>query len=83
MYVDVDDQGHDGSSRARVYIIMAHKIHTYSLFDAYELYATITATVRQHISTEPQDYFVSDRAERIMDAAQLARSRNIRMKKVT
>ena len=55
----VEDQGHDGSTRNRLYIILSHRKKTVKLLDPYEVYRTISKAIRCHVCTKPSDYMIS------------------------
>lgn len=72
LLVDVEDVGHSGTRRERVYIILAHKTRTIQLLDPKALYFAISSEIKSRISTRPSDYFVSNRTEVILAAQELA-----------
>ena len=75
LLVDVDDVGHSGAARERVYVILTHKELTEQILDPLELYAEIAAEIKRHVSTRPRDYFISSPEEVIFCAQELARVR--------
>ena len=83
-YVDCADVGHTGCSRARVYIILAHKEHVeLHVGDMYKLYDHIKDTIMKHVSTKPVDYLTATAGELIMEAQELAFQRRNRGKRLT
>ena len=83
MLVSPADQGHTGAARERKYLILAHKEKLCETFNPHELYDKISKAICQRISTQPHDYMVSSRLERIHDASQFAMKRRLEMKPVT
>ncbi|CAK9022067.1 Probable protein S-acyltransferase 23 (Probable palmitoyltransferase At2g14255) (Zinc finger DHHC domain-containing protein At2g14255) [Durusdinium trenchii] len=74
IYVDPRDVGHSGASRARVYIIMAHKQKVAQRFDCRKMYARISAAMKALVATTPKDYFVADKIDIQLEAARVARA---------
>ena len=79
IYLDVQDQGHAGASRPRVYIICAHRERVIPLVNVYDLYAKITKAIRKHIHTRPSDYLSAGHWE-IMRDAELSASKSKKKK---
>lgn len=80
IYVDPRDVGHSGASRARVYIIMAHKQKVAQRFDCRKMYARISAAMKALVATTPKDYFVADKIDIQLEAARVARVRKRHLK---
>lgn len=68
----VEDQGHDGAKRDRLYIILAHKQRTTQLFDVKEIYKAVCRSIRAYICTKPSDYCVAPPVEIQNEAMHLA-----------
>lgn len=81
LHVDTDDQGHDGTSRERLYCVLNHMERTQQIIDPKWLYRKVTATIQEHVQTCPADYLVSSRTELLMDAADVARTRGKRVRR--
>ena len=73
--MDVDEVGHAGARRERVYVIMAHRIRTKPVFDPHKLHAAIRDTLKRLAHTSPSDYFVSDATEIRLCAEDMALTR--------
>ena len=82
IYLDCDDQGHDGTTRKRVYIILAYKGLTVCKHDPIELYCRITEHIQRYVKTAPSDYFISTDQEVLLDAEEVARTRKKKFKVV-
>lgn len=76
----VEDQGHDGASRDRLWIILAHKERTKMLCDPIELYKMVCRNIRSYVCTRPSDYCVAPTVEIQNEALHLA---TIRQKLLT
>ena len=59
LYCGPEDQGHDGSSRDRLYILLSHRERTVELHNPLELYRTICTELRRHLWTQPADYCIA------------------------
>ena len=70
--VDVADVGHGGATRTRIYVVMAHRLHTKVLADPIELYQKIAEGLKSDMSTRPRDYFVASDCEVQLAASDLA-----------
>lgn len=83
MLVSPAHQGHTGAARERKYLILAHKEKLCQTFDPHDLYHKISKQICERISTQPHDYMVSSRLERLHDASQFAMKRKMAMKEVS
>lgn len=79
IYVSTDDVGHSGCSRNRVYVILAHKTRSRMLFNPYKMYKKVRKTIRKHVSTRPSDYLIAPKHEILLDAAEIARIRKLKL----
>ncbi|CAL1171903.1 unnamed protein product [Cladocopium goreaui] len=68
----VEDQGHDGASRDRLWIILSHKERTKQLFDPAELYRMVCKSIRTYVCTKPADYSIAPPVEIKNEAMHLA-----------
>ena len=68
----VEDQGHDGASRDRIWIILAHRERTKMLFNPIELYKTVCQSIRTYVCTRPADYCVAPNVEIRVEAMHMA-----------
>lgn len=80
MQVDVDQVGHSGACRMRVYCIMAHCSRTIQVYDPCQLYSEIVSKLRCYAATTPDDYFVATPLEIQLAANDLARTRGKRIR---
>ena len=72
----VEDQGHDGASRDRLWIILSHKERTKQLFDPAELYRMVCKSIRTYVCTKPADDSIAPTVEIKNEAMHLAAVRN-------
>jgi hypothetical protein len=82
LYVQTADQGHTGSTRSRVYVVLAHRLRATMTFDIYDMYEAVSKHLEAHIRTKPSDYLVSSRQEVLLDAGDVARTRNKKFRTV-
>lgn len=68
----VEDQGHDGATRDRIWIILAHRERTKMLFDPIELYKKVCESIRTYVCTRPSDYSVAPAIEIQNEALHMA-----------
>lgn len=78
----VEDQGHDGSSRTRLYVILAHRNKTVKLVDPFKVYFAISKAIRCHVCTKPSDYMISTEVEIQQMYSELASVRKKGVKRV-
>ena len=75
--VDVDEIGHAGSRRERLYIILS----PIQVLDPKQLYKSVAQCIKSKLSTRPRDYFFSSDREIHLAATDLALTRKIQMRK--
>lgn len=73
-----EDQGHDGSTRNRLYIVLAHRKRTQRLHNPSDLYRRVCQAIRAVICTTPADYCIAPLLEIGQHANTLADSRGKR-----
>ena len=73
LYVDLDDVGHSGASRHRVYVILALKTLR-MIADPRQVYARVSATLRQTYTTRPRDYLNASVLEVQCEAMEASRA---------
>ena len=57
------DQGHFGSSRTRIYLIMTLKGKVIEVANVEEMYRSVSSYIKQKVQTKPSDYLVASLAE--------------------
>ena len=76
VFVDCCDQGHAGSSKFRIILVLNHKRRSKQIYDWVELYNDVTKQITKYCRTEPMDYLVSEDTEIMRDAELLASTRH-------
>jgi uncharacterized Fe-S cluster-containing protein len=80
--IDLPDVGHSGASRARIYVIMAHRVRARVIGDPVALFKTIIEKLKGKLTTKPRDYFVASPAEIRLSTTDLAMTRKTKLKNV-
>jgi hypothetical protein len=75
-FVDCRDQGHTGSSKFRIIIVLQHKKKSRQIYNWLDLYHDVTKQITKYCSTQPMDYLVSSDIEIMRDAEILASTRH-------
>lgn len=78
--VSASNVGHTGSTRDRLYLVLAHKVHTRRVVNMGRMLRRVFSMIKANIVTFPADYLVASPEEIILDATDCAR---IRKKKLT
>ena len=66
-----------GTTRSRVYIVLVHKKRASLIQDVEKVYQSMSAVMRKHVRTSPQDYLIATPREILEEAAQTARTRGV------
>ncbi|CAK9059291.1 Uncharacterized protein SCF082_LOCUS31435 [Durusdinium trenchii] len=73
LFVDPEDLGHLGASRARLYLILAHKHKVVQKFDCRKMYEKISLAMKALVQTRPSDYYVAEPTDLKLEAERVAR----------
>ncbi|OLP75886.1 hypothetical protein AK812_SmicGene44254 [Symbiodinium microadriaticum] len=77
IFTEPGELGFTATSRARTYIIGAHKFKTVCLHDPFELHDAIKKRMKEYAQTTVSDYLVATEAEVVMEAQDTGRVRNV------
>ena len=70
-----EDSGHDGTTRSRLYIILAHRLKTEKIGDPHSLYREVCKEIRRYVHTTPADYLIAPKSEIMQEIQDLVISR--------
>ncbi|CAK9059311.1 Uncharacterized protein SCF082_LOCUS31441, partial [Durusdinium trenchii] len=73
LFVDPEDLGHLRASRARLYLILAHKHKVVQKFDCRKMYEKISLAMKALVQTRPSDYYVAEPTDLKLEAERVAR----------
>ena len=80
LLVDPRHQGHAGMARPRVYLVLARKGKVTEVYDVVDMYQKVSDFISGLVATEPQDYLVASRVDRLMDATRVALKRRMHLR---
>ena len=75
--ISTADVGHSGTSRDRLYVILAHKDHLKQTCDVQCMLKHATHVLRKVVQTTPQDYLFASAQDKRLEALHVARVRKI------
>ena len=78
--VDPSHQGHAGMARPRVYLVLARKHRVQEMHDVQDMYQRVADFISGLVATEPQDYLVASRVDRLMEVNRVAVQRRKRLR---
>ena len=77
LLISAADVGHAGTSRDRLYVILAHKHHVKQICDVQGMLQHTTHVLRKVVQTTPQDYLFANAQQKRLEALHVARVRKI------
>ena len=83
LHCKLDDSGHTGATRNRIYLILFWKETVVEEYSVVDMYAEVTAYIKQYVSTQPKDYLIADRIDVLLEAELTALRRKKKLKPLT